>query len=111
MKGWLSPFRSLPSASKREVRPLPRPLPCEGNALALVNLETRSDRRAWARRQESPSDPPLGPGGVSVEARWRIELFGGLRVQQGEQVLTRLRTQKTAPLLAYLAYYRQRTHP
>src|SRR6476660_3446899 len=49
--------------------------------------------------------------GVPLDARWRIELFGGLRAQQGEQVLTRFRTQKTALLLAYLAYYRQRTHP
>src|SRR5437764_15440392 len=51
------------------------------------------------------------PEGVPLDARWRIELFGGLRAQQGEQVLTRFRTQKTALLLTYLAYYRQPTHP
>ena len=34
----------------------------------------------------------------------RIELLGGLRVRCGSQVLARFRTQKTASLLAYLAY-------
>jgi predicted ATPase/DNA-binding SARP family transcriptional activator len=46
-----------------------------------------------------------------VDARWRIELFGGLRVRQGEQVIPRFRTQKNASLLAYLAYYADRKHP
>jgi DNA-binding SARP family transcriptional activator len=46
-----------------------------------------------------------------MDARWRIELFGGLRAQRGEQVVTRFRTQKAASLLAYLAYYYQRSHP
>src|SRR5436309_15987074 len=45
-----------------------------------------------------------------MDARWRIELFGGLRAQRGEQILTRFRTQKTALLLAYLAYHSRRTH-
>ncbi|HZT43669.1 MAG TPA: tetratricopeptide repeat protein [Chthonomonadaceae bacterium] len=39
-----------------------------------------------------------------------IQLLGGLRVQQGDQALTRFRTQKTASLLAYLAYFRKRAH-
>jgi len=39
-----------------------------------------------------------------------IQLFGGLRVSQGERVFTRFRTQKTGALLAYLAYYRGRSH-
>lgn len=35
--------------------------------------------------------------------RWRITLFGGLRAQRGEQVITRFKTQKVASLFAYLA--------
>jgi DNA-binding SARP family transcriptional activator len=44
-------------------------------------------------------------------ARLRIELFGGLCVQQGDRGITRFRTQKTASLLAYLAYHLQQAHP
>lgn len=40
----------------------------------------------------------------------RIELLGGLRLLQGARVETRFRSQKTAQLLAYLAYYRKRPH-
>lgn len=43
--------------------------------------------------------------------RWIIELLGGLRLRQGDQEITRFRTQKTALLLAYLAMHRLRTHP
>src|SRR5689334_22725970 len=42
---------------------------------------------------------------------WRITLFGGLRAEQADRVLTRFRTRKTAALLAYLAYYLERSHP
>jgi DNA-binding SARP family transcriptional activator len=42
---------------------------------------------------------------------WRIELFGGLRVIQGDRVLTRFRTRKTAVLLATLVFYSERSHP
>jgi predicted ATPase len=41
----------------------------------------------------------------------KIQLLGGLRVQQGEREITRFRTQKAASLLAYLAYYRHQSHP
>src|SRR5690349_3422098 len=42
---------------------------------------------------------------------WRITLLGGLRAQQGAQVLiTRFRTQKVASLFAYLAYYLRQAH-
>src|SRR5205807_4846441 len=41
----------------------------------------------------------------------RIVLLGGLRIEQGDRVITRFRTQKTGALLAYLAYYRERSHP
>jgi hypothetical protein len=51
------------------------------------------------------------PAGETMEPVWRIELFGGLRARRGDQVVTRFRTQKTGALLAYLAYYCQRTHP
>src|SRR5205823_12437861 len=43
--------------------------------------------------------------------RCRIELFGGLRVRQGERLISRFRSRRTAALLGYLAYYSQRTHP
>lgn len=40
-----------------------------------------------------------------------IELFGHLLVRYGEEETTRFRTQKTATLLAYLAFYSRRPHP
>ncbi len=40
----------------------------------------------------------------------RIELLGGLRVIHGGFTITRFATQKTAALLAYLAYHREHTH-
>lgn len=46
-----------------------------------------------------------------MDARCRIELFGELRVVQGERIITRFNTQKTASLLAYLAYHLDRAHP
>lgn len=39
-----------------------------------------------------------------------IQLLGGLKVQTGDRVISRFRTQKTAALLAYLAYFLERTH-
>src|SRR5438094_776339 len=45
-----------------------------------------------------------------METRWRIELLGGLRAVQADRVVSRFQTQKIALLLAYLAYYPQRTH-
>jgi DNA-binding SARP family transcriptional activator len=46
-----------------------------------------------------------------MKAIWRIELFGGLWVQHAERVITRFPTQKTAVLLAYLAYHPQHPQP
>src|SRR2546427_7413254 len=46
-----------------------------------------------------------------MDGRWRIELLGELKAIQGDRVVTRFRTQKTAALLAYLAYHRYRSHP
>jgi len=46
-----------------------------------------------------------------MDPRCRIELLGGLRVAQGERVITRFSTQKTGALLGYLAYYGDRAHP
>src|SRR4028118_1483977 len=40
----------------------------------------------------------------------RIELFNGLCVRIGTQTITRFRSQKTAELLAHLAFYSQRMH-
>jgi predicted ATPase/DNA-binding SARP family transcriptional activator len=50
-------------------------------------------------------------GEVGVNLPWRIELFGGLQVRQGERVVARYGNHKGAALLAYLAYYRKRAHP
>src|SRR5436190_24288720 len=44
-----------------------------------------------------------GIGERSMDARWRIELFGGLRAVREERVVTHFPTQKAASLLAYLA--------
>jgi DNA-binding SARP family transcriptional activator len=41
---------------------------------------------------------------------WYVQLFGGVRARRGELRVDRFRTQKTAALLGYLAYYR-RPHP
>jgi predicted ATPase/DNA-binding SARP family transcriptional activator/Tfp pilus assembly protein PilF len=41
---------------------------------------------------------------------WRITLFGGMACIRGDCRLTRFRTQKTALLLAYVAYHCHRTH-
>jgi predicted ATPase/DNA-binding SARP family transcriptional activator len=46
-----------------------------------------------------------------MSAVWRIQLLGGLRAQHQQRTLDRFRTQKTGALLAYLAFYRERTHP
>lgn len=46
-----------------------------------------------------------------MDEQWRIELLGWLRAAQGGRVVTRFQTQKTAALLAFLAYHRRRSHP
>lgn len=45
-----------------------------------------------------------------IPSYWRVELFGGLRVQFGDQVAAQLPKRKTATLLAWLAYYPQQAH-
>jgi len=45
-----------------------------------------------------------------VDQPWKIEMLGGLRVHQADTVITRFKTHKTGALLAYLAFYMQRTH-
>src|SRR5437588_3479130 len=45
------------------------------------------------------------------EPLWRIDLLGGLRALGRDHSVTRLRTQKTGALLAYLALFREGTHP
>ena len=54
--------------------------------------------------------PQLANVSIGMDAPWRIQLLGGLRAERGESVVTRFRTQKTALLLAYLAYYGRRAH-
>jgi DNA-binding SARP family transcriptional activator len=46
-----------------------------------------------------------------MDTRWRIELLGGLRALRGNRVHTRFETRKVAVLLAYLAFYPNRSHP
>lgn len=46
-----------------------------------------------------------------METLFRIEMLGRLCVRQGSREIRRFRTQKTAALLAYLAFYPQRSHP
>jgi adenylate cyclase len=46
-----------------------------------------------------------------MDAPWRIELFGGLRVRRGAQIITRFPTRRAGALLAYLAYFLDRSHP
>jgi DNA-binding SARP family transcriptional activator len=46
-----------------------------------------------------------------MQGRWRIELFGGLRVEGADRVITRFQTQRTGVLLAYLAYHLPAHHP
>src|ERR1041384_7413601 len=48
--------------------------------------------------------------GDAVTTRSRVEMLGGLQIVQASRVITRFRTQMTAGLLAYLAYYRDRSH-
>ncbi|MCW3054003.1 MAG: transcriptional activator, partial [Chthonomonadales bacterium] len=45
-----------------------------------------------------------------MDQPWKIEMLGGLRVHQADTVITRFKTHKTGVLLAYLAFYLQRTH-
>jgi len=45
-----------------------------------------------------------------MDARCRIEMFGELRVIQGDRVTTRFRTHKAASMLAYLALHLQQSH-
>jgi predicted ATPase/DNA-binding SARP family transcriptional activator len=42
---------------------------------------------------------------------WQIRLLGELRAVRGEQAITRFRRHTAGVLLAYLAYYPQRSHP
>ncbi|HLK58000.1 MAG TPA: tetratricopeptide repeat protein [Chthonomonadaceae bacterium] len=46
-----------------------------------------------------------------LQETWRLELFGPLCARRGALEIRRFRTQKTASLLAFLAYHRQRAHP
>jgi predicted ATPase/DNA-binding SARP family transcriptional activator len=48
---------------------------------------------------------------ATMEARWQITLLGGLRAEGARRTLSQFRSQKTGFLLAYLAYFLQRTHP
>jgi predicted ATPase/DNA-binding SARP family transcriptional activator len=47
----------------------------------------------------------------TLDALWRIELLGSLRLVGGERMIDRFRTHKVGSLLAVLAYHLHRTHP
>ena len=46
-----------------------------------------------------------------MDARCRIQLLGGLGVQQGGRAIVRFRAQKTGVLLAHLPCHLQHSHP
>src|SRR3989442_4040926 len=48
---------------------------------------------------------------TAMNASIRIEMFGELKALTGGNSTTHFRTRKTAELLAYLAYFIERSHP
>ena len=50
-------------------------------------------------------------GKPDAAVRWKIQLFGQLRAETEDRVVARFPTQKSAALLAYLAYHLERPHP
>lgn len=44
-------------------------------------------------------------GDATQPIRYRIEMFGGLRIRDGERLIAHFKTYKTGALLAYLAYH------
>ena len=46
-----------------------------------------------------------------ADSEWTIQLFGALIARRGSQTVGWFRTQATASLLAYLAFYRHQSHP
>src|ERR1043165_1276539 len=52
----------------------------------------------------------MGQGATDMSRLWTIELFGGISARSPQERITRFATQKTALLLAYLAFYRHQSH-
>src|SRR5947207_15949926 len=50
-------------------------------------------------------------GNVAMNCRWRIEMLGGLSAHCEDHVITRFRTEKTASLIAFLAFHAGREYP
>lgn len=46
-----------------------------------------------------------------MNARLKVKMFGWLRAEAGETVITRFRTRKTSALFGYLAFHTERSHP
>src|SRR5882757_763797 len=46
-----------------------------------------------------------------METLFCIQMLGRFVVRQGSREISRFRTQKTAAMLAYLAFYKRRSHP
>jgi DNA-binding SARP family transcriptional activator len=85
-----------PDPGRLRARSIPRPL--SGEIVAQETDPTSSSHPSGR------APPPLG-------APWRMELLGWLRACQAGQVVNHFRTRKAGALLAYLAYYRHRSHP
>jgi DNA-binding SARP family transcriptional activator len=69
--------------------------------------------RSPERRPEAASERPLRPAraDILVKTLWKVTLLGDIRADGEQRTVTRFRTQKTAILFAYLAFYGQRAHP
>ena len=46
-----------------------------------------------------------------MSVRLNVKMFGWLRAEVGESVITRFRTRKTSALFGYLAFHTERSHP
>ena len=69
----------------------------------LTCIAVKSDAVLGRAKGFTMNDPSQG-------GPWHITLFGGLRAQRGEQIITRFTTQKVASLFAYLSFYRRQAH-
>jgi predicted ATPase/DNA-binding SARP family transcriptional activator len=79
--------------------------------MASADAKGRTDRQ---RETAGPrSAPDTAPSSASRRHLYTVELFGGLRLREAGssgRVITRFRTQKTASLFAYLAFFHDRLH-
>src|SRR5688500_18629336 len=67
-------------------------------------------RRAALRGRATGAPAALLNGVDPLSLKLRIQLFDSLRIEHGNASVAHFRTQKTASLLAYLAFCRGRVH-